>query len=76
VIAVASITPCPVRAASGATEAVFSLLPPPPVPVSRTAALDPSGDWAGTIRIPASAADGTSDLIAAHCLGLSLILPG
>ena len=65
--AVASITPCPV-ATLGSTGASLSLMSPSgSVLQSRTVPVDLSGDWIGTLNIPANATNGTSYVIAAQC---------
>ena len=67
-IGVSSLTPCPLGGAFGSTGATLALYSPTGALLqTANATLDESGDWSGTLSVPASAADGTTYFVGAGC---------
>ncbi|MHB8693778.1 MAG: NHL repeat-containing protein, partial [Solirubrobacteraceae bacterium] len=66
-VAVSSVTPCPLGSAFRSTAAKFALYSPSgAVEASTKVEFDGAGDWAGTLAVPSSAANGAY-FVAARC---------
>ncbi|MBV9337502.1 MAG: hypothetical protein JO243_16580 [Solirubrobacterales bacterium] len=67
-VGVASLTPCPLAGPFGSTSATLALYSPSGTLIqSGNAPLDGSGDWSGTLTIPAAATNGTTFFVGARC---------
>jgi hypothetical protein len=68
-VGISSVTPCPLTGRVPSTTADIALTSSSGAAVATaTAGLDTSGDWTGTLTVPATAADGTY-YISARCFG-------